>query len=98
MSRTRLPARVRPPCGLEAWLNGALAQKPHTPAFLILLGNLRERQERYADAEALYRRVIEGDPHQIEALNALAYLLALQGVKAAEARELVQRALDRGGA
>jgi tetratricopeptide (TPR) repeat protein len=83
---------------LETWLSGVLEKKPDTPAFLILLGNLRERQGRDADAEASYRKVIERDPHQVDALNSLAYLLALKHVKASEGLELIQDAIDRGGA
>ena len=48
------------------------------------------RQGRYADAETYYRQVIEKNPKDAVAMNNLALLLALQGVKLDEALKLRQ--------
>ena len=49
-------------------------------------------QGRFEDAIALYRRVLQKDPHHGTSLNNLAWLLALQGKNAQEAVDLVNRA------
>jgi tetratricopeptide (TPR) repeat protein len=83
---------------LEQWLTSAIEKKPNTVVFLTLLGQLRERQGRYEDAETVYRRGIARDENDFQLRSNLAYLLACQGMKCAEALDLVQQAIDRGGA
>jgi tetratricopeptide (TPR) repeat protein len=82
---------------VERWLMAALDKKPGTPIFLDRLAGLRERQTRFSEAEALFRQALARDPRHVVALNNLAYLLALQGEKGAEALELSQKAIEIGG-
>ena len=53
-------------------------------------------QERYADAQTLYRKVLAADPKNVMAANNLAVLLALHQ-KAPEAVELSRQAIDHAG-
>lgn len=56
------------------------AEGPAATALSISLADLRDYQERYADAAAIYRRLIESDERNIVALNNLAWLTSfLQG-------------------
>ena len=62
------------------------------------LGAIWIRQGRFDDAEALYCRILGSGPDNVDALNGLAWLLAMrdQG-KTQEALELIDRAIDGGG-
>jgi tetratricopeptide (TPR) repeat protein len=83
---------------VEAWVNEASQRRPD----LTVLANKRAalwiRQGRFDEAEAVYRRILSSDSDNSEALNNLAWLLALrdQG-KAEEAVELINRAIDQQG-
>ena len=54
-----------------------LRDHPNHPALLFNLANVRSLQERLDEAESLYRRVIQLDEQNAEALSNLAYLLAV---------------------
>jgi tetratricopeptide (TPR) repeat protein len=90
---------------VAGWLDKALSALAAAPAqnlkavrFLtVALGNLRERQRRYQDAETLYRRAIEkGDPDAIS-YNNLAWLLALNDRKGEAALEYINKAIALKG-
>jgi tetratricopeptide (TPR) repeat protein len=79
------------------WLNQASAQNPQLAVLLTMLGNLKESQGSYSEAEGLYRRSIDqGDDGGI-ASNNLAWLLALKDGKVKEALEHVNRAINLRG-
>ncbi|HEV3115488.1 MAG TPA: tetratricopeptide repeat protein, partial [Gemmataceae bacterium] len=82
---------------VERWLTAALEKSP-TAGMLIQLAELRALQGRYPDAEELYRRVIAHDPRNIVALNNLAYLLAFEENRGAEALDMIERAVTLAGA
>jgi pentatricopeptide repeat protein len=63
-------------------------------AIMVFQADLRLLQSRYADAVAIYRRVLERDSHNATALNNLAWILALKQGKGAEALELAGQALQ----
>jgi cellulose synthase operon protein C len=63
----------------------------------IALGALQDRLESYDAAEQSYRRGLALAATRIDALNNLAYLLALQKKELPEARTLVNRAIEAGG-
>ncbi|MEN6457348.1 MAG: tetratricopeptide repeat protein [Thermoguttaceae bacterium] len=65
--------------------------------FQSMLAELRIRQARYAEAESLYREALEKNPNDAVAMNNLAVLLALRGVKLDEALALVNRAVEIAG-
>jgi cellulose synthase operon protein C len=78
-------------------LTQALKQHPQSTILMVALGNLQERQERYQDAEALYRRAIEQGDRDGVSHNNLAWLLALNGGNLKAALEYVNRAIDLKG-
>jgi tetratricopeptide (TPR) repeat protein len=82
---------------VERWLQAALDNNPKTPTLRVALGVLQSLLERYEDAEASYRKVLEADPRNATALNNLAWLLAFKPGKGAEALALVERAIERVG-
>lgn len=57
---------------------------------------LHHRLGRFADAEALYRRVLAGDPNNPDALHLMGLTRREQGA-AGEAAELIKRAIDACG-
>jgi len=66
-------------------------------ALLLSMADVRTLQGQNRQAEALYRELIEKyDPNAV-AMNNLAILLALQGVKLDEALKLINRALEIAG-
>ncbi len=81
---------------------GRILQKATTrfqrPVSLLLAAaDVSGRQRHYRDAEELYREVIEKDGANIQAMNNLAVLLALQGVKLEDALRLINQAIDIAG-
>ena len=55
-----------------------------------MLGNLKENQGNYAEAEGLYRRAIEQGDEEGISCNNLAWLLALKDGKVKEALDIHQ--------
>ena len=76
------------------WFEEALKKQPNSSNLIIGLGNLRELQGRYDEAEVLYRRgIAQGIGNDI-ALNNLAWLMALQRKNLPEALDLINRVID----
>ena len=63
----------------------------------VLLAPPYEYRGRCDEAIALYRKILQQDKQNVQALNNLAYLLAWRDGKNAEARELIQTALNLAG-
>jgi tetratricopeptide (TPR) repeat protein len=57
-------------------------------------GAMLERNKRFDDAEAAFRKVIDLNAKNAGALNYLGYMLADRNVRLDEAHDLVQKALD----
>ena len=81
----------------ETIIQDALKQFDRPTALLLVLADVRTTQESYADAEKYYREIIKKNSGNSVAMNNLAVLLALQGVKLAEAKQLVDRAIEISG-
>ena len=62
--------------------------------FYFQAGAVAERLARYEEAEGYFRRCLELDPENAEALNYLGYMFAERGVKLDEALQLVTKALE----
>jgi len=83
---------------VEAWVAEAARRLPANMALKVKLSALWIRQGRLEKAEALCRQVLETRPDDTEAMNNLAWLLAMRGQgKAAEALELMNRAIKIQG-
>ena len=84
---------------IEAWVAEAVQKRPDAVGLASKLGVIWIRQGRFDEAEALCRRLLAGNPDMTDALNNLAWLLALrdQG-KAQEALGLIDHAIEVGGA
>jgi tetratricopeptide (TPR) repeat protein len=57
-------------------------------------GAMMERQKKYDDAEAAFRKVLELNPQSAGALNYLGYMLADRNVRLDEAYQLIKKALE----
>jgi len=82
---------------VEKLLLDALAKYDRPVPLLLTLADLRVRQERFADVEAVYREVLKRDGQNLAALNNLAELLALQDSHNTEALKLIDDAVRLSG-
>ena len=57
-------------------------------------GAMDERQKKYEEAEAAFRKVLDLNPKNASTLNYLGYMLADRNVRLDEAHDLVKKALD----
>jgi tetratricopeptide (TPR) repeat protein len=82
---------------VEAWIQEALrtqsASSPTGSNLRLRLATLRDQAGRYDEEEALYREVLAADPKNLEALNNLAWLLALRSGGQDEALALIKQAI-----
>jgi tetratricopeptide (TPR) repeat protein len=82
---------------VAAWFDDALKRYPKSPKLLLGLGQLREQQVRYQEAEDLYRQGVGlGEGNSI-ALNNLAWLMALRKEKPTDALGFINRAITQEG-
>lgn len=82
----------------EPVLAEALAKHPDDRALMFEVATLRLLQHDDEDAERLLRRFLHLDPRNVPAMNNLAMILAERREGAAEALELVERAMAIAGA
>lgn len=75
-------------------LNRGLVQFPGNSRLLYLRGLIHEHEDDIAAAEADFRSILEKDPDNVAALNALGYTLADRTDRLDEAYELIRRAYD----
>ncbi len=82
----------------EAWVAEAVRKQPEAVVLASNLGVIRIRQGRFDEAEGLFRGLLASNPNNVDALNNLAWLLALRdqsNIK--EALELIEHAIDVQG-
>jgi tetratricopeptide (TPR) repeat protein len=95
------PAKAEPDAAqierVSQWIDRSIKQNPKSALFLIAMGNIRERQKRYSEAEALYRQVIKQGGGDVIPLNNLAWLMALKGDKGGEPLDLINKAIELRG-
>ncbi|MFM9963082.1 MAG: VanZ family protein [Planctomycetaceae bacterium] len=82
---------------LEAKLVAAVEQISRSTSLLTNLADLRCWQERYDEAEELYRRVLSREPNHSAAANNLAWLLALRGRDLDDAAQLIGKLIEQHG-
>ncbi len=82
---------------VEAWVQEMLQQQPDNVVLNTKLADLRTLQGNYTESEAIYRRSLGANRDNVEALNNLAWQLALREDTPGEALKLVDRALDVAG-
>lgn len=78
----------------HAVLEAALAHQPDQPDLLYEASLIAEKLNRIGEAEARLRRLIELQPDNAQALNALGYTFAERNIRLDEARTLIERAHD----
>jgi tetratricopeptide (TPR) repeat protein len=81
----------------ERWLVAQVEKRPDSSTLLESLAALREIQGRYAEAEALYRKILTRDKTNAVASNNLAYLLALNSDRRGEALTLISGLIETAG-
>src|SRR5262249_41947967 len=83
---------------VEAWVAEAVRKRPDAVLLTSKLGVIWIRQGRFDEAEGLFRRLLAADPDSADALNSLAWLIALRDPgKAGEAVALIDRAVTIQG-
>jgi tetratricopeptide (TPR) repeat protein len=60
-----------------------------------MLGAIYEREKKFDQAEAQFRKVLENDPNNPNVLNYFGYMLADRGVRLDEATSMIQKAVDQ---
>jgi tetratricopeptide (TPR) repeat protein len=74
-------------------LQDAEAKFPADNSIVFELGAVYDKQKRFPDAEAEFRKVIARDPENAGALNYLGYMLADRGERLDESIDLLKKAL-----
>ena len=103
--RRRLALALRAPSAdetqkrqVEAWVAEAVRKRPEAVVLASKLGAVWIRQGRFDEAEGLLRRLLVSDPDNADALNNLAWLLALRDEsRTSEALVLIDRAIEAQG-
>jgi tetratricopeptide (TPR) repeat protein len=93
----KLPGSAALDQRLEKVLRAAIVQHGDATMLLVALAGLRIRQERFDDAEIVFREALEKDPANFVAMNNLATLLSLEKKHIDEAQRLVARAIAIAG-
>ncbi|HEV3118737.1 MAG TPA: tetratricopeptide repeat protein [Gemmataceae bacterium] len=94
---SRAAANERDLRRVEEWLTAALQKIPRAGPVQVALAFLREHQRRYAEAEAIYRKILEHDKNNAVAWNNLAYLLVLRGADPEECLDKIENAIKIAG-
>jgi len=82
---------------IRSWLARRADARPESVPLVLSRAHAASLDGDYPAAEALYRRVIELDPHNVEALNELALLAALQRTPSSEAMDQIELAIGQAG-
>jgi len=82
---------------VEQWIKTALAQDVQSVVLKLHWADLQEVRGKYQDVEAIYRSILQQDPHNIAALNNQAWLLAQLNDRGSEALPLINRAIELMG-
>ena len=97
LSLAQMDIRLRRWADAKAALDKAevFSQKPDDKVYLYYLrGTLADKEKHSDEAETWFRKLLELDPNNANALNTLGYMFADRGVKLPEALTLVKKALE----
>ena len=73
----------------------SLSTKPEEKDYVsFIAGSVYERQKKYEQAEAAFKKVLANDPNNAVTLNYLGYMLADRGTRLEEALQYVKRAIQ----
>ncbi|HEY5055201.1 MAG TPA: tetratricopeptide repeat protein, partial [Acidobacteriaceae bacterium] len=73
----------------------AMARKPNEKLYIYFLrGDLADREKKYDEAEAQFRKALEIDPKSAMVLNYLGYMLADNGMKLQDAEKYIKQAVN----
>ena len=89
--------RPEPRKRAETVLLAAVEKHQRAVGMLMVLADLRAIQGQSTEAQTIYREVLKRSPDNIEAMNNLALLLALDRVDVKDAQRLIEEAVDRTG-
>ena len=81
----------------ESWVREFVRQKPDNVVLNTRLADLFTLRGNYTEAEAIYRQSLGPNRDNVEALNNLAWQMALHEGKPKDALKLVDRAIDVAG-
>jgi tetratricopeptide (TPR) repeat protein len=82
---------------LDRILQAALKLFERPVPLLLMMADIRTTQSRYAEAEGFYREVLQKNSGNAVAMNNLAVLLALQGIKLDESLKFINQAIEIAG-
>ncbi len=82
---------------MDKIMKAAEAKFERVPRLLSVMADMRNRQTLFSDAVDIYREILQKTPDDAFAMNNLAVLQALQGIKLDESLKLVNRAVDLVG-
>ena len=82
---------------LDKILRTAMKQFDRPIPLLMILADLSSKRARYDEAEGFYREVLGKNSGNAYAMNNLAVLLALQGIKLDESLKLIDQAIEIAG-
>ena len=75
-------------------LESAEQRFPRNTSILFQLGAVFEQNDRFVDAERVFRRLLDSDPEHAPTLNYLGYMLADRGERLQESVALLERAIE----
>jgi len=97
LSLAQIQGRLRKYKEAEESLNKALAlsKRPEERDYaLFVQASLLERQKKYDEAEAVFRKLLASDPNNAMVLNYLGYMLADRGTRLEESLQMLKKAVQ----
>lgn len=82
---------------IRRWVDEALSRRPNSMALRLSLGEYFTLINDFTEAEKAFRAALELDPDNVVALNNLAWVMAPDQTRAAQALEHIEKALQISG-
>ncbi|MCX7012753.1 MAG: tetratricopeptide repeat protein [Candidatus Sumerlaeota bacterium] len=94
LERANVLQKLNRPDEAEKAYRDLIAASPNKADAYLSLGMLYDERNNLEQAEALYRKVMEFDPKNSDAYNNLGYMWVSRGMKLADGRQLIEKALE----